>query len=912
MRSKGGSAPRDRSPAVTPFGDPLLGSAFHVPPPPSRLVVRGRLLDRLSLGRPCSLTLLSAPAGSGKTVLAASWAASRTASAAGAGDGGGATTWVDVGDTGEAPGVFWAYVLEGLRRSGVVLEGVAPPARPEAVDRPFLIRLASALFERSNPVVLVLDDADCLASRDIADGVDFVLRHAAPQLRLVVTTRIDPMVPLHRYRLAGDVTEIRAEELAFTVPEAQLLLADLGTELSTDVVSVLTAHTEGWAAGLRLAGMTVRDRPEPDQLVGSLARNEGQIAEYFVQEVLDREPPEVRDFLARTSVADTLWPELTNSLLGRHDGRETLAALCNANLFIQPQAGTPGCYRYHRLFREHLRARLAYFTPEEVPELHRRTARWLADHGDVTSALHHYVLAGDWQAAAGLLIDGLAVGRLLSGCGATARTDAFLGMPADAPGPEPALVRAALAVAEGDDRTCERQLALSGELADAALVDDVGVQLSTAMLRLALARRRGDVDTVLCAAEEASTLIDRLPAGQQRAHTELRCLVLSSRGDAQSWAGTLGAAADSFALGLRLAETAGCQEARLDCLGRGALLDAVGGRLHQAGKSGRAAEDLADERGLPTHSRPAAAAVTLAWVSIQHYDLPGARQWIKLVDTRPVPDSDRVVAAAARLVRARFLRARGDLTSALSALAQAGDARQDAGQGEPSWLEQIIDSERAALRLAQGRPTVAADLVATMRFPRPPQADLVLAEALLAGGDVSGAGRAGADLLERPDLPLDARVGGLLLAAGCWLDRGEAVRARSVLDDALRLAEPECLRRPFLEAAPTVRRLLRHEDTGSAARLRWLDPSAGARAASRASVVRPPVTAVGPLVVEPLTEKEQEVLEHLAALLSTEEIAAAMFVSVNTVKTHVRSILRKLAAPRRNDAIRRAHEMQLI
>ena len=248
----GGGGPADAGvDGEIPTGDPLMVAKFRVATVRPRVVVRERLLDRMTEGVGGPLTLVSAPAGSGKTVLVSSWVS--------AGAAPGPVTWVSLDSGDEAPGVFWSYVLEGLSRSGVPVESVGMPVCAEAVDQSLLMRLAATIAEQPRPVVLVLDDAEVLTGTEVGNGLDFVIRNAAPQLRVVVITRVDPPMPLHRYRVDGSMTEIRLAELAFTLPEAKALLAEHGTRVSVGTLVALAERTKGWAAGRRPAGLRAGD-----------------------------------------------------------------------------------------------------------------------------------------------------------------------------------------------------------------------------------------------------------------------------------------------------------------------------------------------------------------------------------------------------------------------------------------------------------------------------------------------------------------------------------------------------------------------------------------------------------------------------------------------------------------------------
>ncbi len=302
-----------------------MTAKFEVPKLPSWVVVRQRLVDRISRGVREQLTLVSAPTGCGKTVLAASWAAAEAAP--------GPVAWLSLDEDDDQPGVFWSYVLAALAVVGVPASTSGRPAFDETVDHSLLIRLAADLSAKPEPVVLFLDNAHVLSGQGVLDGIDFLLRHAGGRLRLVLLTRVDPALPLHRYRLAGSVTAVRLDELAFTPVEARAVLTAHDVDPAT--ANALAEEAHGWAAGLRLAALEHRHRSETG---APPAGDHREIADYFRAEFLDVQPPGIREFLLRTSVVDHIWPALAVSLTGRRDAAHILARLAHANTFVTPSA----------------------------------------------------------------------------------------------------------------------------------------------------------------------------------------------------------------------------------------------------------------------------------------------------------------------------------------------------------------------------------------------------------------------------------------------------------------------------------------------------------------------------------------------------------------------------------------------
>ena len=340
----------------------------------------------------------------------------------------GAVAWVTLDDYDNQPTVFWSYVVAALHRAGVAVPGVVPAAVPEeAVGHLFLRRLASALADQDPPVTLIIDDLHLLTESSVLDSLDYVLRNAGSGLRLVVTSRMDPLLPLHRYRLAGRLTEIRFGDLALSVPETGLLMAQHDIGLSADSLECLTQRTEGWAAGIRLAAISMTTHPDPDQFVKELIAEDSAVTGYLVDEALNTQPPEVRDLLVRTSVLERVSGDIAAEMAGHEHAAGILRAVAHANAFIQPVGH--GWYRYHPLFAEVLRLKLRREYPEGIATWHYRAARWFERNGPLTDAVRHAAEAGDWKLAAGMVIDGLAIGEIIEPRGSRSLAGEFRGMP---------------------------------------------------------------------------------------------------------------------------------------------------------------------------------------------------------------------------------------------------------------------------------------------------------------------------------------------------------------------------------------------------------------------------------------------------------------------------------------------------
>ncbi|WP_338117977.1 LuxR C-terminal-related transcriptional regulator [Streptomyces coryli] len=764
---------------------PTLVSKITVPPKPTWLVSRPQLVSRLTRGVHGPLTVIVGPVGAGKSALALEWAHTGTAQ--------GPLAWVSCYGSEEPPGIFWTCVVEALCRAGVDTAwlGTLSPDSADFVPG-FVARLTADLAARDEPVTLVLDDFQPAARSPTAEGMAYLLQHAGPALRLMVTSRRDPPLPLHRLRLAGELTEIRTEDLAFSESETQALLAQHDVSLPRTAIGALTRRTEGWAAGLRLAAMSMVEHPYPERFVAQFAGDDEAVVSYLVEEVLDAQKSDMRQLLLTTSLPEQVNAELAAELAGEATAGH-FAALVENNSFLQSLGH--GWYRCHQMFRDVLRLRLRHEAPDQVIELHRRAATWFGGRDHMVEAVSHAAAAGDWQYMSSLVIHRLAVGHVLGLTGGQL-TEVFKHIPTDvlaaAPDgaePELMLVASASALARGEHRLSAEALTQAGEL----LADDdsspgrtAEAKLTHAVIRLQSERNRGTPDA-LRAAAEAKRLFRLIPSGVLADRPELRALVLSAHGDGELRSGHLNAAQTTLGKALRAAIAAGNSELRHDCLIGLALIEALRGRFREASELVAQAELLSVVPRAATAGSSAPAHVLRGWVHL----------------------------------------ARGRPTEAREELSVAGAALRTAPDPFVSGLRSLVDFLTG---IAEGRPLPDPQAVAQ------------------AGGD----------------LPAPWLV---------ELFESEVARARAT---------------PVRHApAPTP---------------------AGAAGRAAASPERHP----GPRVTERLSKRELEVLVNLSQMMTTEEIAAQLYLSANTVKTHLKSVYRKLGVSQRTAAVRRARELKLL
>jgi LuxR family maltose regulon positive regulatory protein len=885
---------RSRRSAVS-VAAPILAAKITAPNVPDWAVHRPRITKLVAEGtRWCPLTVVTGPPGAGKTMALALWAATEP----------GTVAWVCLDEFDNRPGVFWSYVVAALRRSGVAGPALRA-ASQETDDDGFLLWLTAALAAQDPPVTLVLDDLHLLTEPGVLKGLEFVLRNVGPGLRLVVASRMDPMLPLHRYRLAGQLTEIRASDLAFSSDEAGLLLAQHGSTLTADSLESLTERTEGWAAGLRLAAISLDTHPDPGQFVKELIAEDSALISYLVDEVLNVQPPDVREVLLSTSILEHVSADAAVDLTGDEQAAGILMALVRTNAFVQPIGS--GWYRYHTLFAEMLRLKLRYEYPDRVVPLHQRAARWYEQNGLLTDAIRHAARAGDWQLAADMVIDQLAIGQIIEPRGGRCVAEEFAGMPLGQAwaGPQPHLVSAAIALSAGRYESCAVALDAADGLLQRFPADQKATgRLAAAVIRLTASLRTGDLMAAASATSRAELMLSRVPGGQLALHSDLSRRVLSGRGAVELWSGHLEESARVLEAGVAGAASSGEYE-QAEWAGQLALVEALRGRLGRAAELAGQAALVADEQRPPGQNPNPAPLVALAWVHLQRNELREARGWIKQADAALGVSADKLTGAVAYLVAAG-----GALAEGRAAVAAQIIARARSGWLVPAWLDQQLSLVESRACAAVG--DIQAAVAAAERAGRGTslEAAVTLAHARAVAGDGESAQHTLAPVLEAEGgVPDGVRLQAWLVDAQLSYTNGDGARGRRSLASALRLAEREQLRLPFVVERGWLGPVLRRDPELAGTHRRLLAPAL-AHEQIPAPWRAPDQTPV--LVVEPLTEREREVLVHVSGMLNTAEVASEMYISVNTVKTHLRNIYRKLAAAHRSEAVRRARQLELI
>ncbi len=856
----------------------------------------GTLLDEGTRG---PLTLLSAGAGWGKTLAAAAWAA--------AGPAAGPVAWVSLDATDNQPRTFWSYVVAAIRATGVV-----PPDNPlsELVpglgsERENLRRLADGLGELRRPVVVVLDDFGLITHPAVLAGISGLLRHPASCLRLVLLTRSDPVLPLHRLRVADDLREIRSRDLALDVTDAVALMAAGGVVVAPEDAQLLVERTEGWPVGLRLAALFL-GRPGPARSARDFAGDDQAVVDYLAEEVLARQSPRMQRFLMRTSIAERVNCELAEVLTDEPLSQHHLEALESSNTFVVGLGPGREWYRYHGLLQDMLRHRLLVEEPATVPELHRRAAQWYADNDLAIEALRHAAAAGDWALFGRLFVTHALPLSVSVDRAALDQVLASVPKHRMAAGPELELAAATRLMYAGRIGEMQHHLTRAEQLLEIADPDTrPGASIGRLTLFTAVARARGDNDALI---DAASTALHELSgaAGALPAATGYRAAALGNLGTGLLWSGRLFAAEQRLLEGLDEAEGTTLDASRINMLAHLGLATAASGRLWQAFRHATQATEIVRARGWEPLPQAATAYLALAIVHLQWNNVDEAQ--LLLADGRAASVLEITPRWATELAQIRLHASLG-----LVAAAREGLSRLCDGLGDwqpPPFLARWLTITEAEVELAAGDPSAALARLDSgpALHPSSSQAPerICRSRALLALGDPEAADDVLALLRDGRRQHGSVVEMWLLtaLAAGRLREDG---RATDAVRRALHAAEPEGVRRPFVtldqEHLPRLLMRAKEMQLGSGRFLDGLLEDLGTVA------LRPPFTS--PLPV-PLTDRELSVLLFLPTMMTFGEIADELYVSINTVKSHVRSIYSKFDVTSRRHAVQRAHDLGLL
>ena len=882
------------------------GVAFRTDPPKPaqaapRLIQRGELLASLDRATAAKVTLISAPAGSGKTSLLRAWAAGpgqpyRLAV-------------VQVRRDQQDSQQFWLAVLSAIRQaSGTTGDGEQLAATPDFNEAAISERVLSELAAHHDRTFLIIDDLHELTSAEALMQLTRLLQKLPQHVHAILATRRDLPLRLHKLRLAGELADIRAADLRFTERETQQFLEASGIALSQAGVARLHERTEGWAAGLRLAAMSLASSPDPERFVAEFSGSSRTVAEYLLAEMLECQPPRVQQLLLRTALLDRVNGELADLLTGHAGSERILLDLEDANAFVVSLDPARTWFRYHHLFADLLRLELRRRLPEELPALHRLAANWLIGHGEIVDAIRHTQAAGDWSDAARLLADH-SFGLTLDGQAQTIESLLRTFPPgAVTEGPDLPLARATSDLAQGRLDEAAAHLTVTETAITSATPDRKHrLEVAIAALKLSLARKRGHLAGVV----EQVRFLASPTTGQSdddiALDSDLRAVALMNLGIAEAW--SLGNQDSERHLqeGADLARRIGRPYLEVACLAELAFASKIE-PFATTRRRCREAIALAEQHGWGAEPVISPALVNLAGALIWTGEFDEGDYWLRRTaraletDTGPpmrlllhigtgmlLSSRHRQREALAEYSAAEHLQAQLEGSHALAhqlmgwrlatqaRLGQLSEARASlaALDAEPAGSAEIGNA-RAALGLAEGNPAAALAAVRDVQTGTAPAIGYVTV------------------------------VEAHLLAALAHHELGDRRAATAATECALALAEADRLVLPFamtgslelLEAMP------RRETAHAALLTDILDVMRGS------SIT--PADEPSLAQIEQLSPSELRVLRYLPTNLSRPEIASELSVSLNTVNTHIRNIYAKLQAQDRSSAVQRARQMRLL
>ncbi len=916
----------------------LLQTKLYIPPLRPHLVRRPQLLERLNQGLQLEhkLTLISAPAGFGKTTLLSEWTETLNYPVA----------WLSLDPADDDPGRFFAYVIAALQKidanlgqeiAAAIHAGQLPPA--EIIG----ITLVNDILELADRFLLIVDDIHLIEDRVILQVLEQLITNLPPQLHLVLSTREDPPLPLARLRANNQLTEIRAQELRFTSPDIALFLGQaLELSLSETDIAILENKTEGWIAGLQLAALSIRDRPDPSRLIASLSGSHRFILSYLTEQVLDRQSEEIRQFLLQTAILDRLNGALCNAVTGRSDGRAVLERLFYANLFLIPLDDERQWHRYHHLFADLLRDHQEALRKEETAVLHQRASQWFAQEGMVDEAVQHALAAADYKLAVELL-EGHALRLIMQGYVKTVhgwvetipehwlsqspKTNlAFAWMH---------LLRGAYAQASPYLERLERTFSGS----QVSQEESQALKAEWLVMQSLLLNMEGKTTESFGVAEQALAIA---PAQNSRvqsmAYFGLAC--------AYQAVGSDDLAMDAYQMAIQYGRAADNLIAEMMSVSNLAVMALESGQLHLANEIAGPVGERIDRSGL----LPPISTVIFGVLGEVYYQWGRSEQAQRL--TRRALHLSTLGGYRSGMIGCQLFLSRlslldGNLDASALEIQEAINLLQ---VDTPDYVRQEAIAQQVRVYLARGRPAAAQMALQRLGFtfgdqfvfPEiPPKPHLSHALGLLynsslcillyqarAKRDLTGLrqGMALADQLvarASQEQYVIVALEALLLRAQMYAELGNHQSSRADYLDALQLAEVEGFIGVFLEQGPPVAEAL-----ASLIRQNQLEnvrPEYVERILSRFRESFPaeladqespdlelPVATLAAALTEPLTDREMEVLHLIAEGLKYKEIAAKLFISLNTVRFHVKTIYGKLNVNNRTQAIETARQLQIL
>ncbi len=902
---------------------PLLRTKFYVPPLQPGFVHRPRLTNLINESLARKLTLVSAPPGFGKTTLLGEWIPTSQR----------CVVWLSVEEADNDPIRFWSYFIAALQTlqedlagdSQTFLHAEGQQAKPVQFET-VLTALLNDISEFPDEFAFVLDDYHRINNPAIHQGTAFLLDHLPPRMHIIITCRADPPLPMARLRARGELIELRSEDLRFTSEEAAAFLNQMmNLNLTEDQITVLESRTEGWIAGLQLAAISMQKHEDIGHFIESFAGSHRFVLDYLMDEVLNRKPENIQSFLLKTSILERFTGSLCDSVTETNNSREMLRQLEQANLFIIPLDVERSWYRYHHLFADLLRRRLQELMPNQVQNLHRRACEWFEREGLLPEAIDHALAMRDLEEAAQLMEKAAETQRQRGEI--VTLTDWVKALPRNIRRNHPALC---LAYARALVDTAQN-LAIEGYIEDAeAGLEKEGssddrtsdfLRGQVAALRAYLAMIRHQYADTIDLSRHAQQLLGE---GNARWRSFVGLILAGAYRFTNDWA----AAASAYLEASDLSHAVGDMVNALLALGlRGEVLEAQG-HLRQAAVQFEQVLQFARVHAIPNAPVTGYALVGLGRTSYEWNDLDAADRYVQDGLECGQKASIQDLSLRGCLALARIRQARGDFEQALDALDDAEPAARQMGMAEiKDWIQAL----RVQVWLTRGETEKAtawaSSYTGDVQDTIYPSLAVALAKAWLAQGKPDVA----LGLLQHALQSAEAvgRLGNavqiLVAKASVQLTQGDRNSALSTLSEALSLAAPEGYIRVFLDEGEPMQSLISEFRASIKSRLRGAVPDNQStlvdytgqllRAFAASSIARSRESMALPMpasMPEPLTERELEVLRLMAAGLSSRDIADKDIVSINTVKTQVRSIYGKLGVHTREEALTAARGLGLV
>jgi LuxR family transcriptional regulator, maltose regulon positive regulatory protein len=864
-----------------------------------RLIGRGDLLAALDRAVAKKVTIISAPAGSGKTSLLRTWADRLSQPHR--------LAVMQVQRDQHDAQQFWLALLSAVRQASAPTSRVEPPAAtPDFNGRAMVDRVLAELAGQRGRLILIIDDLHDLICPDALAQLTRLLTNLPADVHAVLATRRDLPLHLQQLRLAGELAEIRSADLRFSERETRELLDASGVALSDAGAALLHQRTEGWAAGLRLAAISLANHPDPERFVAEFSGSDRTVAEYLIAEMLERQPDDVKDLLLRTSLLDRVNGELADLLTGRSGSERILLALEDANAFVISLDPERTWFRYHHLFGDLLRLELRRTLPEEVPALHRRAADWFIQHGQVVDAIRHTQAAGDWRGAARVLADS-SFSLTLDGQAETIQT-LLQAFPQGKDDPELALVRAGSDLVQGRLDEAAAHLAVAEKYVEAAPPDrQRRLQVAVASLKLSLARRRGHLSGVVEQVKFLASPVTGQSDEDIALGSDLRAVALMNLGTVEAWSLGLPDAERHLREGAALAREIGRPYLEVSCLAQLGFAS----KIRPFATTRRRCQEaiaLAERHGWGTEPIVAPALVTLAGVMVWTGEFDEGERWLQRTRQALQTDTGPDIRLLLHLTVGILHACRGRHREALEEFSAAEHLRSEL-EGSHALASQstgwLLATQARLGMTGEARACLAAFDDDQARSGEIRDADAVIC---LAEGDPAAALRAVEDVLDgtAPVVGYVTVVVTHLLAGLAYRQLGDQHAANQAAERALALAEADRLVLPFAitDSAELLEALPRHETAHAALLADILDVLHGSSLAAKDHRLTPQT--------EELSASELRVLRYLPTNLSRPEIASELSVSVNTVNTHVRNIYAKLQARDRSSAVQRARELRLL